>query len=182
MWGFESVRIKAIGALEADATVDMIERLKLANEFQITNWIRPAYQYLMTRVEELKEIEVPWLGDDFVQNVTKAREERRKLYLLRVLSRDLSLPRCPSCAHETLKLNDFTKSSDHPQAGSGHRGSSMKWTLQCGGQYHRNTYPLMRYSWTFEELVHVEYAKTSTNPLMGEDVDRLIDLFFPPIS
>jgi len=151
MWGFEIVRTKAIEMLEADATVDMIQRLKLANEYQVTSWIRPAYQYLVTRDVELKETEVPWLGVEFVQKVTKAREERSKSYLLRVLSRDMSLPNCPSCGQGTLKLDDFTKSSELPQAGSGHQGASVKWTLRCSSYRHPSSSP--KRSWTLEELM-----------------------------
>ncbi len=65
--------------LEADATVDMIQKLKLANECQITSWVLPAYRYLLTRNEELKETEVPWLGVDFVQKVAKAREDANEV-------------------------------------------------------------------------------------------------------
>ncbi|KLO04620.1 hypothetical protein SCHPADRAFT_896892 [Schizopora paradoxa] len=59
MWNLENVRKKAIEVLESDATLGMIQRLKLANEFQITNWIRPAHRYLVMRTEDLKLTEVP---------------------------------------------------------------------------------------------------------------------------
>jgi len=181
MWGFEIVRTKAIEMLEADATVNMIQKLKLANECQITKWVRPAYQYLLTRKEELKETEVPWLGVDFVQKVAKAREERTKLYLLRVLSCDLSLPLCPTCRQGTLKLDDFAKSSEPPQPGSGHQEASKTWTLRCSTSTvpGANHYSYSINSWTLEELMHLEYAKVSTYPLIKGDVERLIDRFLP---
>ncbi|KLO04619.1 hypothetical protein SCHPADRAFT_809294, partial [Schizopora paradoxa] len=62
MWDLENVRKKAIDVLEGDAMLGMLQRLELANEFQITTWIRPAYQYLLTRTEELNVTEVSWMG------------------------------------------------------------------------------------------------------------------------
>ncbi len=61
IWGFAIVRAKVIAVLRG-STLGMIQRLNLANEFQITEWIRPAYQHLLTREESLKESDVPWLG------------------------------------------------------------------------------------------------------------------------
>lgn len=186
MWGFESVRNKSIEMLEGYATVGMIQRLKLANEFEITSWIRPAYQYLMTRAEDLKVSDVPWLGPDFVQRVTKAREERTKLFLLRILSRDIVIPQCPTCRKGLLKLDDSMKPSG-PQAGPSQL-DSVKWTFRCndltsplhGRLSVFNNVPL-KASWTLEELVLSASLCTQepVNSLMKKDVGRLIDTFLP---
>jgi len=161
MWGFENVRTKVIQVIEANATVGMIQRLKLANDFQITSWIRPAYQFLMTRNEELNLFEVPWLGVEFVQKVTKAREERTRLFLLRVLSRGIPLPPCPTYGQGALQLEDFPKSPQQPQAVSGRQleGDSANWTLQCRKRENHPTgsVQVVKYSWTPEELMRVEY-------------------------
>lgn len=160
------------------STLGMIQRLNLANEFQITEWIRPAYQHLLTREESLKESDVPWLGPEFVANVTKAREERLKLFILRVLGRNVSLPNCPTCGKETLKFEVLEKSREQLQAGSSpnQHGDSVKWALRCEGSYHSSYYSNGKHSWSLEELMEIEYNKTSA---LKQDVDRLIDEFIP---
>jgi len=184
MWGFHNVRVKAIEMLEGNAaSLDMIERLKLANELHITQWIRPSYQHLMTRDRELKLDEVPWLGPDFVRKVTKAREERTKLFLLRVLGREV-IVLCPTCKKQSLQLKAgvLAPSPERTQPGpeaKAEPGDSVPWMLQCVPASNHQYYYHQRGEWTLEELVRETYKGTSADSLMRADVDILVDKFLP---
>jgi len=107
MWGFDNVRKKAVEMLGKDSELSQntLERLKLANEFFIDDWIRQACRELITRDKALSQEEAPWLGPDFLQNMAKAREERTKAFLARIISREVDVPNCPSCNREgTLRI------------------------------------------------------------------------------
>ncbi|KLO04673.1 hypothetical protein SCHPADRAFT_1003234 [Schizopora paradoxa] len=193
MWDVENVRKKSIKVLEGDATVDMLQKLKLANELQITSWVRPAYQYLLTRAEDTKSSEVDWLDLDFTQRVARAREERTKLFLLRIWSQEIGIPVCPSCGEARLKLQESVRPKESsPKGESNRQVEPLKWYFKCNGSstsLHLRNYVIqnrvsghiLRGSWTVEELVDSVYksAHASVKSLMDKDVDLLIDRFLP---
>jgi len=167
MWGFENVRQTAIYVLERDAEVirNPLERLRLAHKFHIDDWVPQAYRELIIRLQSLSAEEVPWLSPDFVQNMAKAREERTKLFLARIISRDINAPTCPGCDSKgTLRLGFDT---DVP--------TMQSFYLQCSGDYRTGNVFRAKRKYSLSHLMchSVEiYAKGTL--LITEDLDTII--------
>jgi len=158
MWGFDNVRKKAIEVLEADEELskNTLERLKLALEFTIQNWIRSAYGDLIKRDLPLTEDEAPWLAPDIVQNVNKARDEFIKVFLARILGRSIELPYC-RCGRGLQFVSN--------------QGSTPSlYYLSCG-------YSFCGRKLCVEEAVRASFDTPKGNILAKGDLDRIIHRF-----
>jgi len=163
MWSFDEVRAKAIEALDKDSTLGVLERLKFAHEFLIKDWVRPAYRLFLTRDEALTEEEVPWLGSDFVAKVTKAREERIKLFFMRIISGEILTPNsCPKCG----------------------RQGSMRVLLSTATPTFSCVVGLcsgLGTGFTLEQVLRdsKNWRQKASSSIIEGDLDRLIDRFLP---
>jgi len=168
MWSFDQVHTKAIEVLDNDCTLDVLERLQLAHEFLIRHWVRPAYRLLLTRDEALTEAEIPWLGPQFVASMTKAREERIKLFLLRVIGGEVPIPNCClKCGRLGAMRVTFTKLDTTVIS-----TPTLRCLFSCpGGDF------------TLEQVLRDSKNLRSKAPssVIDGDLDRLIDRFLPAI-
>jgi len=170
MWGFENVRKKAIEVLAKDAELsrNTLERLRLAHKFHIDDWVCPAYRELLTRDKPLLAEEVPWLGSDFVQSMAKAREERTKLFLARIISRDIDVPNCPHCNGEGFLRLNFD--SDFPSTQSFYMRCSSGFCLRAKRRY------------SLEQVMLQSTSSRAKVTLITGDLDAIISKFLlmPP--
>lgn len=86
MWSFEEERQKAIDMLEellGDG--NLVRKLNLAREFDISEWLQPICEELTTCTTALTPDQIPRLEPAFFHDVGRAREAHYKAILYRIL-------------------------------------------------------------------------------------------------
>jgi hypothetical protein len=75
MWGFDDVRKLAIKSI-SEQKIDCIERVRLANKYEVTEWYEDACVELAKREEPVSLEEAEILGLEFWVKLARVREER----------------------------------------------------------------------------------------------------------